>query len=59
MSLAAVARRGDAELTSLLDGLLIVSSVLIIVYLLVLHGLTCATRHFGAQRRGERGASGG
>jgi diguanylate cyclase (GGDEF)-like protein/PAS domain S-box-containing protein len=39
MSLAAVARRGDAKLTSLLDGLLIVSSVLIIVYLLVLHGL--------------------
>jgi diguanylate cyclase (GGDEF)-like protein/PAS domain S-box-containing protein len=39
MSLSAVARRRDAVLTSLLDGLLIVASVLIIVYLLVLHGL--------------------
>jgi len=43
MSLSAVARRRDAVLTSLLDGLLIVASVLIIVYLLVLHGLHVRT----------------
>ncbi len=43
MSLSAVARRSDAVLTSLLDGLLIVASVLIIVYLLVLHRLRVQT----------------